>query len=182
MPFRFETLQIPGVILVRPAVFRDERGAFMETYKRSEFAAAGINEVFVQESHSSSRRGVLRGLHYQRAPHAQGKLVRVVSGSIFDVAVDLRPGQPTTGSAATITLSSADPVLLYIPAWCAHGFCVLSDAAEVSYLMSAEYAPQHEAGVMWNDPALRIEWPIDNPVLSPRDRTWPRWTPDGSRS
>ena len=182
MAFRFEPLQIPEVILVRPDVFRDDRGTFLEAYKQSEFAAAGINDVFVQESHSCSRRGVLRGLHFQRAPAAQGKLVRVVSGTIFDVAVDLRPDTPTTGCAATITMSSADPVLLYIPPWCAHGFCVLSDTAEVSYLTSAEYAPQQEAGIMWNDPALRLEWPIDNPVLSPRDRSWPRWIPDGSRS
>ena len=177
MPFRFEPLQIPEVVLVRPHVYRDDRGTFLEAYKRSEFVAAGIDDVFVQESHSCSRRGVLRGLHFQRAPAAQGKLVRVVSGTIFDVAVDLRAGSPTTGYAATITLSSDDPVLLYIPPWCAHGFCVLSDTADVSYLTSAEYGPQHEAGIMWNDPALRIDWPIDNPVLSPRDRSWPRWTP-----
>jgi dTDP-4-dehydrorhamnose 3,5-epimerase len=174
MPFNFKELAIPGVILIEPGVRTDGRGFFMETYKRSEFAAAGIHETFVQENHSSSERGVLRGLHYQRPPHGQSKLVRVVSGEVFDVAVDLRPDSPTSGRWVGVSLSSADRKLLYIPAWCAHGFCVLSDRADVVYLASTEYAPESEAGLMWNDPALGIDWPVHAPLVSERDKNWPR--------
>ena len=180
MAFSFEPLAIPGVLLITPPVFSDPRGFFVETYKRSAFAAAGINEVFVQENHSSSERGVLRGLHFQRAPHAQSKLVRVVSGQVFDVAVDLRPDSPTSGQWVGVKLSEADRKLLFIPSWCAHGFCVLSDRAEVVYLTSTEYAPDHESGVMWNDPALAIDWPIDNPVVSERDQRWPAFPLTGA--
>ncbi len=173
MPFDFEPLAIPEVILIVPRVLNDPRGFFIETYKRSEFAAAGIRDVFVQENHSCSERGVLRGLHFQRAPHAQSKLVRVVSGRVFDVAVDLRPNSPTSGRWVGATLSAADRKLLYIPSWCAHGFCVLSDRAEVVYLTSTEYAPDYESGVMWNDPALGIGWPGQSPIVSERDQRWP---------
>jgi dTDP-4-dehydrorhamnose 3,5-epimerase len=145
----------------------------METYKRSEFAAAGISEAFVQENQSSSERHVLRGLHYQRPPQAQSKLVRVISGKIFDVAVDLRPDSPTTGRWVGMDLSADDRRMMYVPAWCAHGFCVLSDRAEVLYLTSTEYSPEHEAGIMWNDPALGIDWPVKTPLVSERDNTWP---------
>jgi dTDP-4-dehydrorhamnose 3,5-epimerase len=173
MPFKFQPLAIPGVILIEPKVFGDARGFFVETYKRSEFAAAGIEEVFVQENHSSSERHVLRGLHFQRAPNAQSKLVRVVSGTVFDVAVDIRSDSPTRGRWVGTRLSADDRRQLYIPSWCAHGFCVLSEHAEVVYLTSTEYSPAHESGVMWNDPAIGVEWPIDNPILSPRDHNWP---------
>ena len=173
MPFTFERLAIPEVILIEPRVLSDSRGFFMETYKHSEFAAAGIDERFVQENHSTSERGVLRGLHFQRAPRAQSKLVRVVSGEVFDVAVDLRPDSPTSGRWIGVRLSSADRKLLYIPEWCAHGFCVLSDRAEVVYLTSTEYSPEHESGVMWDDSAVGINWPVRNPLVSDRDRTWP---------
>ena len=145
----------------------------METYKRSEFAAAGIHEPFVQENHTGSERGVLRGLHFQRPPHAQSKLVRVVSGHVFDVAVDVRPDSPTSGQWVGVHLSSVDRQVLYIPAWCAHGFCVLSDRAEIVYLTSTEYSPECESGVMWNDPALGIVWPERNPIVSERDMSWP---------
>jgi dTDP-4-dehydrorhamnose 3,5-epimerase len=173
MPFDFTRLAIPDVRLIRPRVRADSRGFFMETYKRSEFAAAGIGETFVQENHSSSVRGVLRGLHYQRAPQAQSKLVRVVSGKIFDVAVDLRPNSPSRGRWVGVDLSAEDKALLYIPEWCAHGFCVLSDRAEVVYHTSTEYSPEHEAGIMWNDPAVGITWPLSDPVVSDRDTQWP---------
>ncbi|MSO56687.1 MAG: dTDP-4-dehydrorhamnose 3,5-epimerase [Acidobacteria bacterium] len=173
MPFNFQPLAIPGVVLIVPRVLDDPRGFFIETYKRSEFAAAGINDVFVQENHSCSERGVLRGLHFQRAPHGQNKLVRVVSGQVFDVAVDLRPDSPTSGHWVGVSLSAADRKSLYIPSWCAHGFCVISNRAEVVYLTSTEYAPDHESGVMWNDPALAIDWPVRNPIVSERDRRWP---------
>jgi dTDP-4-dehydrorhamnose 3,5-epimerase len=168
MPFKFERLAIPEVLLIEPRKIGDGRGFFMETYKHSEFSAAGIDDTFVQENHSSSERGVLRGLHYQRPPHAQSKLVRVLNGRIFDVVVDL-----STLRWVAVTLSSAEPKMLYIPSGCAHGFCVVSDRAEVLYLASTEYAPQFEAGIMWNDPALGIDWPIQNPLVSERDSSWP---------
>jgi dTDP-4-dehydrorhamnose 3,5-epimerase len=173
MPFKFERLAIPEVLLIEPRVFGDARGFFMETYKRSEFAAAGIGDVFVQENQSSSERHVLRGLHYQRPPQAQSKLVRVVAGRIFDVAVDLRPHSPTSGRWVGVTLSADERKMMYIPAWCAHGFCVLSDRAEVVYHTSTEYAPECEAGIMWNDPALGIDWPVQSPLVSERDTKWP---------
>jgi dTDP-4-dehydrorhamnose 3,5-epimerase len=173
MPFIFERLAIPEVVLIKPRVFGDSRGFFMETYKRSEFAAAGIHDTFVQENHSSSERGVLRGLHYQRSPHAQAKLVRVLSGTVFDVVVDLRSDSPTSRRWVGVTLSGEDRASIYVPHWCAHGFCVLSDRAEVAYHASTEYAPQHEAGILWNDPVVAIDWPIKDPLVSERDRRWP---------
>ena len=173
MPFSFQRLAIPDVILIEPRMLGDNRGFFLETYKRSDFAAAGIHEVFVQENHTSSERGVLRGLHYQRAPHAQSKLVRVVCGSVFDVAVDLRPDSPTNGRWVAAQLSSENRRQMYIPSGCAHGFCVLSEIAEVVYLTSAEYSPDHESGIMWNDPAVAIQWPIADPIVSDRDKQWP---------
>ena len=174
MPFDFRKLAIPEVLLIAPRVRTDSRGFFMETYKRSEFAAAGIAEIFVQENHSSSQRGVLRGLHFQRPPQAQSKLVRVVSGTIFDVAVDLRPGSATRGAWVGVELSADDRTLMYIPEWCAHGFCVLSERADVVYHTSAEYSPEHESGIMWNDPALGITWPVADPIVSDRDKQWPQ--------
>ena len=172
MGFDFKKLAIPEVLLITPIVRTDNRGFFMETYKRSEFAAAGISETFMQENHSSSARGVLRGLHYQIPPHAQSKLVRVLTGRIFDVAVDLRPG-PSLGRWVGLELSADDREMVYLPEWCAHGFCVLSERAEVVYHTSAEYSPNHEAGLMWNDPSIGIEWPIQHPIVSDRDRQWP---------
>ena len=173
MPFDFKSLAIPEVLLITPKVRGDSRGFFMETYKRSEFAAAGIDEIFLQENHSRSVRGVLRGLHFQRSPQGQSKLVRVISGRIFDVAVDLRPDSPNRGRWASAELSADDRMMMYVPEWCAHGFCVLSDHAEVIYHTSTEYSPEHESGIMWNDPALGITWPIADPIVSDRDRHWP---------
>jgi dTDP-4-dehydrorhamnose 3,5-epimerase len=173
MPFTFERLAIPEVLLIQPRVLGDRRGFFMESYKRSEFAAAGIHDIFVQENHSGSKQGVLRGLHFQRPPFAQSRLVRVLSGRVFDVAVDLREDSPTAGRWVGVTLSADDRKLIYIPNWCAHGFCVLSERAEVVYHTSTEYAPQHEAGILWNDPAVAIDWPVRDPILSDRDRNWP---------
>src|SRR5918999_4388469 len=173
MPFDFKALTIPGVFMITPRVLTDSRGMFMETYKRSEFAAAGIAETFVQENHSSSVRNVLRGLHYQRRPQAQSKLVRVISGKIFDVVIDLRRDSPTSGQWVGAPLSAEDRTMIYIPEWCAHGFCVTSDRAEVVYHTSNEYSPEHEAGIIWNDPALAITWPVDDPIVSERDQQWP---------
>ena len=141
MPFRFEHTEIPGLLVIEPRVIADDRGFFVETYKRSEFAAAGIGDLFVQENQSRSQRGVLRGLHYQLSPHAQSKLIRVLSGEIFDAAVDIRPDSPTAGRWVGVRLSSANRRMVYVPHWCAHGFCVLSEHAEVAYMTTTEYAP-----------------------------------------
>jgi len=173
MPFDFKRLEIPEVLLITPRVWTDRRGSFIETYKHSEVAAAGAGEIFVQENHSSSVRGVLRGLHFQRPPHAQTKLVRVISGQIFDVAVDLRPDSATKGKWVGVVLSAEDKTLMYVPGWCAHGFCVLSERADVLYHTSAEYSAEHESGFMWNDPSLGIAWPVTDPIVSDRDKQWP---------
>ena len=177
MSFSFHRLAIPDVIVIEPRVLADSRGFLIEIYKRSEFAAAGIHDVFVQESHSSSGHVVLRGLHYQRAPKAQSKLVRVVIGRVFDVVVDLRPESATSGQWVGAILSSEDRRQMYVPSGCAHGFCVLSDRAEVAYLTSEEYAPDHESGVLWSDPVIGIDWPIAHPVLSEKDSAWPLLPP-----
>ena len=145
----------------------------METYRRTEFAAAAIGDIFVQCNHSKSTRGILRGLHYQNQPKAQGKLIRVLSGAIYDVAVDIRKSSPTFSKWTAASLSAESKKMLYIPAGFAHGFCVTSDEAEVHYMTSEEYAPECEAGIIWNDPDLAIDWPITDPVLSKRDRNWP---------
>ena len=173
MPFQFQTLDVAGAVLITPRVFPDERGFFMDTYKRSEFVAAGICEEFVQENHSVSAKGVVRGLHYQKAPEAQGKLVQAVSGEVFDVFVDLRPDSETFGQWESVILSDQNELMLYIPPWCAHGFCVLSDEAHIRYKVTREYAPQQEAGIVWNDQTLAIEWPVAEPLLSPKDERWP---------
>jgi dTDP-4-dehydrorhamnose 3,5-epimerase len=173
MPFIFEPTEIPDVVLIAPRVHGDARGFFMETYKRSEFAAAGIDVPLVQENHSRSSAGTLRGLHYQCEPKAQGKLVRVVRGEIYDVAVDIREGSPTFGRWVAATLSAENHKSLYVPPGFAHGFCVTADEAEVIYVTTEEYAPELEFGIAWNDPALAIAWPIAEPTLSPRDRRWP---------
>ena len=173
MPFTFEPTELPDVILISPRIFGDERGFFVEIYKRSEFQAAGIDAPLVQENHSRSTAGTLRGLHYQREPRAQGKLVRVLQGTIYDVAVDIRPESRTFGRWVGVTLTAESKQSLYVPPGFAHGFCVTSDAAEVVYLTTDEYSPDHEHGLRWNDPALNIAWPIAEPTLSARDRAWP---------
>ena len=175
MPFTFERQAIPEVILIEPKAFSDPRGFFMETYKQSDFAP-WVDGAFVQENHSKSQRGILRGLHFQVGPYAQGKLVRAVAGEIFDVAVDVRPDSPTRGRWVSAVLSSDNRRMLYVPPWCAHGFCVLSETAEVVYKTTTEYSPANESGVMWNDPALAIDWPIQSPTISERDTKWPSFT------
>jgi dTDP-4-dehydrorhamnose 3,5-epimerase len=173
MPFRFISTELPEVILIEPTVFCDDRGFFMETYKRSEFCRNGITEQFVQSNHSHSERNTLRGLHYQKTPRAQGKLVRVVMGEVFDVVVDIRKGSPRYGQWSAVQLSACNKKILYIPPGFAHGACVVSAEASLLYLVTEEYAPECEAGVIWNDPALAIDWPVRDPVLSERDRRWP---------
>lgn len=174
MPFEFQHLPIPGLVLVRSRVFADARGSFMESWRRDEFERAGIGADFVQDNVAvSTQRGVLRGLHFQREPHAQAKLVRCVVGRIFDVAVDLRAGSPTRGRHFGIELAADAPVLFFVPRGFAHGYVTLTDHAVVEYKVDGAYAPQAEGGVAWNDPALGIEWPVKEPLLSDRDREWP---------
>lgn len=160
---------LPGAFLIEPTVHEDERGFFMETFRQNVFTEAGIAAEFVQDNHSLSRQGTLRGLHYQIL-HPQGKLVRVVRGEVFDVAVDLRRSSPTFGRWVGMVLSQTNHLQLYVPPGCAHGFCVLSDVAEFLYRCTDYYHPEHERTVLWNDPQLGIEWPVRDPILSPKDR------------
>jgi dTDP-4-dehydrorhamnose 3,5-epimerase len=173
MPFSFKRTPINGVVVVEPRIFADSRGFFMEAYKKSDFAKAGIAENFVQANHSQSTRGTLRGLHGQREPRAQGKLVRCIQGEIFDVAVDVRPGSLTFGKWFSVWLSSDNRYSLYVPPGCLHGFCVTSAEAQVIYHTTEEYAPELEYGVRWDDGTLQIPWPVQVPCLSERDAIWP---------
>jgi len=160
---------IPGVLLIAPRVFSDDRGFFYESWNARAFAAAGIDASFVQDNHSRSRRGVLRGLHYQ-IEHAQGKLVRTVAGEVYDVVVDLRRGSPTFGRSLGMTLSAQNRLMLWIPPGFAHGFLALSEHAEFLYKTTDTWYPEHERTLLWSDPALRIEWPYDGaPILTPKD-------------
>lgn len=172
MPFRFQELEIPGVMRIEAQRFEDARGFFMETYKASPFAAHGI-PAFVQDNYSHSVRGVLRGLHYQQQPKAQGKLVSALTGRIFDVAVDIRPDSPTYRRWVGEELSRENGHMLYIPPGFAHGFCVLSEEADVVYKVTEEYAPELDRGIMWNDPQIGIRWPVSEPILSPKDAQLP---------
>ncbi len=169
---KFTPTEIPDVILIEPQVFGDHRGFFMETYQQEKFLAAGIPDCFVQDNHSSSTRGTLRGLHYQiRQP--QGKLVRAVVGEIYDVAVDIRRNSPTFGQWVGKRLSAENKCMLWVPAGFAHGFYVISEWAEFVYKVTDFYAPQWERTLLWNDPALEIPWPVpqgETPVLSSKDQ------------
>lgn len=169
----FKPLSIPDVILIETPALTDERGFFIETYKRSTFRAHGITAEFQQDNHSCSQRGVLRGLHYQLPPHDQGKLVRVVAGRIWDVAVDLRRNSPTFGKSVGIELSDTKPSLLWIPPGFAHGFLVLSETAHFLYKCTAEYHRTAERGIRWNDPTLSIIWPPCDVKISPKDAALP---------
>ncbi len=172
MPFNAQRLDIPDVILIEPIVFRDERGFFIETYKKSDFKEIGINADFFQDNHSRSKKGVLRGLHYQLHPKAQGKLVRCIKGKIWDVAVDIRKGSPWFGKWVAVELSEENHLMLWIPPGFAHGFVALEDS-EVLYKTTSEYASELDAGIRWNDPELSIAWPIDSPILSKKDAELP---------
>lgn len=164
---------LPGVLVIEPAVHRDARGFFLETYHAPRYKAAGIDVTFVQANQSRSTRGSLRGLHWQEGAHPQAKLIRVVVGEVFDVAVDVRPDSATFGRWVGVNVSADNFKQLYIPVGFAHGFCVLSDVAELEYQCSDIYDPASERGVMWNDPDLAIDWPITEPVLSERDQRHP---------
>lgn len=174
MTFEFKKLENPDVILIKTKVFEDERGFFMETYKKDDFEEkAGIKGEFIQDNHSKSKRGVLRGLHFQKEPYAQAKIVRCVRGEIYDAVVDLRKDSPTFGKYVGVILSEYNKYQLYIPRGCAHGFLVLSDVAEIFYKADSIYAPDHEGGLIWNDSDVNIPWPSDNPILSQKDQKWP---------
>jgi dTDP-4-dehydrorhamnose 3,5-epimerase len=169
MPFTFKKLEIPEVILISPRVFPDERGFFLETYKKTEFTKNGIKENLVQENYSRSKKNVLRGLHFQRSPKAQGKLVQCLRGKIFDVAVDIRKKSPTFLKWVAVELSQENGQILYVPKGFAHGFLVLSASADVVYKCTAEYSPKHESGIIWNDSQINITWPRLKPILSDKD-------------
>jgi dTDP-4-dehydrorhamnose 3,5-epimerase len=175
--FMFVATEIADLWVIEPTVFGDGRGYFMETYHQAEFQKAGLNQVFVQDNQSKSKQGVLRGLHYQKY-YPQGKLVRVTSGAVFDVAVDLRQGSPTAKSWFGLVLSAENKKQFYIPPGFAHGFLVLSEEAEFVYKCTDFYHPEDEAGLIWNDPAIGIQWPLESVgevLLSEKDQKWPEW-------
>ena len=173
MPFTFKRLSIPDVILAQPKSFSDDRGFFLESFKESDFVLNGINIKFVQDNISHSVLGVIRGLHFQKNPMAQAKLVTAIKGEIFDVVVDIRKDSPTYGKWISEILSDKDHKLLYVPEGFAHGFCVLSKEAYVYYKVSNEYSPEHERGIIWNDPKLNVDWPISKPIVSGDDNKLP---------
>jgi dTDP-4-dehydrorhamnose 3,5-epimerase len=169
---KFVKLGIPDVIVIEPDIFGDDRGFFFETYKKNEFAENGMTENFVQDNMSSSTKNVLRGLHYQLDPRAQGKLVRVVVGEVFDVAVDIRKGSPYFGKWVGQKLSAENGKSMYVPPGFAHGFCVLSDDAVFHYKCTDYYSRENERGLLWNDPEIGIEWPVSESevILSDKDK------------
>jgi len=170
MAFQFENLDVEGIVHIEPDICGDQRGFLAEIYKYPEFKKQGIEKSFVQVIYSKSTKGTLRGLHYQKDPMAQGKLVSVVEGEIFDVGVDLREGSPTYGKWVGLTLNAEKKNMLYIPEGFAHGFCILSETAQLIYYCTQVYSPEHERGIIWNDKELDIAWPIENPILSDRDK------------
>ncbi len=173
MPFSFKRLSIPEVILVEPKVFPDERGFFLESFKESTFKENGITTKFVQDNYSHSIKGVLRGLHYQKNPKAQAKLVTAIRGEIFDVAVDIRKDSPTYGKWVGEILSDQNHKSLYVPEGFAHGFLCLSDEADVVYKVNEEFSAENDRGMLWNDPDVGVNWPVDNPIISEKDKLQP---------
>jgi dTDP-4-dehydrorhamnose 3,5-epimerase len=178
--FTFTPIEaLPDVVLIENTRHGDARGWFVESYRRSAFTERGISHEFRQDNHSlSAVAGTLRGLHFQAAPFGQGKLVRVVAGEIFDVAVDIRPGSQGFGRWASIVLRASEFKMLWVPEGFAHGFQTVVPNTEVIYKTTAEYSAQHERGIRWDDPALNIRWPISSPILSDRDRRWPALSGD----
>ncbi len=178
LKMRFTETKLPGVYLVEPRRFEDDRGFFAPSFSAREFAARGLASVFVENNISYSKRcGTLRGIHYQASPHEQDKLVRCTRGAIFDVAVDLRPGSPTFKQWTGVELSAENRSMVYLPGDCGHGFQTLTDDTEVFYMVSGVYAPESGRGYRWNDPALGIEWPdVGERVLNERDETYPDFT------
>jgi dTDP-4-dehydrorhamnose 3,5-epimerase len=173
MPFIFEKLELSEIISIKSSSFLDSRGYFLESFRESDFISNGINTRFTQDNFSHSIQGTLRGLHYQQNPKAQAKLVFCMRGEIFDVAVDIRKKSPTFGKWIGKILSESNHELLYIPEGFAHGFCVLSDEADVLYKVNQEYSPEHDRGILWKDPTINISWPIKNLILSEKDLVLP---------
>ncbi len=173
MPFEFVKLEIEDVYLIKARAFGDDRGYFSETYKRSDFKSMGINVDFKQDNQSFSVKGTLRGLHFQKSPYSQGKLVRVVKGKIFDVGVDLRQNSQTYGKYVSAILSDENMQMLWIPEGFAHGFQALEDSI-VLYKTTSEYNKESEGGVIWNDPDINVKWPEKPTELSEKDKLWPR--------
>ena len=176
MPFEFEKLNLDGVILITPKVFEDNRGYFMENYKKSDFLKMGIDTEFVQENVSFSKANSLRGLHYQVAPYAQAKLVKCTKGKIHDIVVDLRPNSKTFKTWLKVELSEDNNKSLFIPEGFAHGFVVLSETAQLSYKTNKEYAPEFERGLLWCDEEVAVDWGIEFPILSEKDKIQPRFS------
>jgi len=175
MAFTFTESPLPGAFIIQPRVFKDDRGFFLESYKQSEFVSAGIKEAFCQDNHSYSCAGVLRGIHFQKSPHAQGKLVRVIKGAAWDVAVDLVPGSATFGKSFAMELTEENAAMLYIPPGFGHGFLTLADETHFLYKCTAEYSPESDGGIRWDDPDLAISWPLRGrePLLSGKDAVLP---------
>ena len=172
---KVEKTKLDGVFIITPETFEDERGFFLESYNKDRYAKAGLNYDFVQDNHSHSSKGVLRGLHYQRTK-PQGKLVRVVKGKVFDVAVDMRQTSSTFGQWESVILSEKNKIQFWVPPGFAHGFLVLSDTADFEYKCTDYYNPDDEGSILWNDPNLGIQWPIDDPKLSKKDACAPKIT------
>jgi len=170
MTFTFTKLAIPEIVLIKPQLFLDDRGYFFEVYKSSEFQKQGVNVDFVQENHSFSKAGVIRGLHFQQNPSAQGKLIRIVQGKVFDVAVDIRQGSPTYGKWVSTILSAKNQFMLWVPPGFAHGICALEDSHFLYKVSGAEYSAEDDRSILWNDPNIQIKWPVENPNLSAKDR------------
>jgi dTDP-4-dehydrorhamnose 3,5-epimerase len=168
---------LPGVLILEPQVFRDDRGFFLETFSTKRLAGSGIPEDFAQDNHSRSTRGVVRGLHYQ-LNHPQGKLIHAARGRIFDVAVDIRRGSPTFGKWFGLELNDENLFSLWVPGGFAHGFCVLSDVADIIYKCTVPYEADDDRGIAWNDPSIGIDWPVDNPVLSSKDSRYEPLSPN----
>ncbi len=169
----FKELEIPGLIIIEPKVFTDERGFFMETYKESEFIKNGIKEKFTQDNFSKSIKGVIRGLHFQKGSSAQGKLIRVARGKVWDVAVDLRKDSPAYLKWTGVELDDEEKRMFYIPPGFAHGFAALSDEVLFHYKCTNEYDSPADGGIRWNDPDIGIKWPLDNPIVSEKDKKLP---------
>lgn len=170
----FQKTSLSGVWLIQPQVFKDNRGFFLESFSKKKFEAAGIDAQFVQDNHSMSvEKGVLRGLHFQKPPHTQAKLVRVVRGSVFDVVVDLRKNSDTFGKWESFKLGTDNFQMLFVPRGFAHGFCTLDENTEFLYKTDNFYEPESEQGIIWNDETLNIKWPINNPILSDKDKLLP---------
>ena len=173
MPFTFIQSELPGIVIIEPKIFFDERGFFYESYKYSDFSKNGIDVNFVQDNHSLSSKGVLRGMHFQMNPRAQGKLVRVIKGIILDVVIDIRSNSDFFKNWFSIELSDENRKMLYIPPGFAHGFLTITDDVHLVYKCTEEYFPEYDAGIRWDDPDINIRWPIKKPIVSDKDKELP---------